>query len=218
MQNTIVTGKLTELINDKNLIYCATINLVWNKLSEFMKGQITLDKPNTLVNFLNQKTFTSNNIDDACYLVYTDFVKNDIIDKIKKDLLQKFNETSKIDFSSLKPSDILAYAFLIKTLEFEKKFEELPNRNFSNTSVKAFGIKKVSNDTDKQLRSQVQIYSYNSEDDFIISLKTKSQDILVLAKVPPLKSLEATLYNVEKRIYQNNKSITEKLSEFIRRR
>jgi hypothetical protein len=191
---TRITARLNDTIaTNENLIYCATVNLTWNELSEFMKGKVTFGQPIETVEFLNRKSFTKEMLDEKCYLAYADLVGNDIVNKIVKNLKEKFDETSKIDFNSLdlKPSDILAYSFLLKILTFEKKFEALDNHlHFSGELVDAFGIKKVGSDTEKKLKNQVYVLHYKNQDDFSISLRTQSQDVIILVKTPTADTIE----------------------------
>ena len=191
---TRITARLNDTISpDENLIYCATVNLTWNELSEFMKGKITFGKPDETVEFLNRKSFTKDMLDEKCYLAYADLVGNDIVNKIVKNLKEKFDEISKIDFNSLdlKPSDILAYSFLLKILTFEKKFEALDNHlHFSGELVDAFGIKKVNDGTEEKLKNQVYVLHYENPDDFSVSLRTQSQDVIILVKTPTADTIE----------------------------
>ena len=192
MKKTLITARLNEIITpNQNLIYCATVNLTWNVLSEFLKGQVTFGGPNATVDFLNRKTFTKDNLDENCYLAYASLIRDGILDRIKKDLKEKFNETSRInlDPANFSPSDILAYSFLLKVLAFEKKFENLSEHlTFSGQPVDAFGLLKVRRDTEKKLKNQVYILYYKNPDDFSISLRTQDQDIIVLVKTPLLDS------------------------------
>ena len=191
---TRITARLNDTISqDENLIYCATVNLTWNELSEFMKGKVTFGQPNETVDFLNRKSFTKDMLDEKCYLAYADLVENGIVNKIVKNLKEKFDETSKIDFNSLdlKPSDILAYSFLLKILTFEKKFEALGNHlYFSGELVDAFGIKKVNDDTEEKLKNQVYVLHYKNPDDFSVSLRTQSQNVIILVKTPTVDTIE----------------------------
>lgn len=204
---TKITARLNEIITDQNLIYCATVNLTWNELSEFLKGKVTFSSPCPTIDFLNQKTFTKDMLDNKCYLAYADFIKNGILNRIKKDLKEKFNETSKIDLDPNKfsPIDILAYSFLLKILTFKKKFEKL-DHVFTDKTVESFGIKKVRVDIEHKLKNQVYILYYNDPDDFSISLQTETSDKIFLVKTPIIEgiSIEDIIKKNEAITYQNN--------------
>jgi hypothetical protein len=56
--STLITARLNETIQqDQNLIYCATVNLTWNELSNFVNGEITFKQYNETVDFLNRKSY-----------------------------------------------------------------------------------------------------------------------------------------------------------------
>jgi hypothetical protein len=148
-----------------------------------MNGQLSFKKPNSTIDALNQSTFTKNDLNSKSYIAYADFIKNGLINKIQKELKEKFNESSHVDFSNLKPSDILAYSFLLKTLTFTKKFENL-DTYFLQNNVQAFGIKKVNNDIDHKLKNQVYINYYANDNDFALCLKPQGSDIIGLIKTP----------------------------------
>lgn len=195
----MITARLNEPLTNQNLIYCATVNLTWNELSMFMKGKITFESSNEVVDFLNQQSFTKEHLDEKCYLAYASFIKDGILERIKKDLKEKFNETSKVNLSDeYNPSDILAYSFLLKVLTFEKKFENLNEHlYFSGELVEAFGLKKVKRDVEKKLKNQVYILYYNNPDDFSISLRTQSEDTIVLVKTAPTGTMEDIIKKAE---------------------
>jgi hypothetical protein len=182
------------LVPTENLIYCSTLQLAWNELSNFMKGKITLGddvQTKTVVDSLNAMGFKKEYLDESCYLASADLVGNGMVEKITRELKERFNEKSKFDFSGLNPNDIMAYAFLLKILPFEQKFDEIKTLEFNGTPVKAFGI-KVRTDSPRKLLNQIRILHYENEDEFTISLKTKS-DFIILAKLKPQATLKETL-------------------------
>lgn len=214
--STTITARLNERIEyNENLIYCATVNLTWNELSEFMKGKVTFGQPCESVDFLNRKSFTKDMLDEKCYIAYADLIENGILAKIIKNLKEKFNEISKIDLNpaNFNPSDILAYSFLLKILTFEKKFENISDQlrfnNDTNTKdelVDAFGLKKVREDVEHKLKNQVYIIDYTDENDFSIALKTESQDTIVLIMPPIVDTMENIIKRNEDLV--NKHSIT----------
>jgi len=199
---TLVTARLNEPITaGQNLIYCATVNLTWNELSDFMRGRVTFWQPCETVDFLNKRSFTKDHLDNNCYLAYASLIQDGILDRIKKDLREKFGETSKVNLNpaNFEPTDILAYSFLLKILTFEKKFENLNQYLYFNgtTLVKAFGINKVRIDIEKKLKNQVYVLYYKNYDDFAIALRTQSSDIIVLIKTAPQRTIENIIKNTE---------------------
>ncbi len=159
---------------------------------------------------LNERLTGAKDISGDYYLAMAGLNKDGIIEKIKKALKTKFNEEPGIDITLDRPDDILAYAFLLKDLKFDKEFESLeePISFKGTTPVKAFGIKKYSFDeAHKLLGQQVEILDYSNHGDFIVSLKSSSpQDEIILAKVKPGETLLETVDSVFKRIGQGNKA------------
>jgi hypothetical protein len=210
MKNTTVISHLNEEIKTgNNLIYCSTMQLAWNELCDYFKGDI-LFRSNAeamkAASELNKKSFNKTDLNQNSFIALADLVGNDIISKIAKELKERFNETSKCDFSQLEPDDVLAYAFLLKVLEFEHKFENIENFQFSGgfkkpTSIEAFGIKKAKiNDVSEQ----VKILYWNGPSDFVIDLKTKSGEFITLAKMKPEETLQKTYEKVVNNISKSH--------------
>ena len=89
---------------------------------------------------------------------------------------------------------LVAYAYLVKTLAFGETFDRSREPlvfHSGNRSVKiaSFGFRRDSepqHEHEAALERQVKILSYHSVDDFVLELKTKSQqDNLILAKIRP---------------------------------
>jgi hypothetical protein len=94
----------------------------------------------------------------------------------------------------------VAYSYLFKNLEFEKPFERISRAlPFGDERVSAFGMDESTIGHEEML-PQVTILDYQSRDDFVIELKTKSpSDRLILAKINPCQTLEETIRQVGER-------------------
>jgi len=211
LKATIVTAYLQEKIAEgKNVMWCNTFQLAWSELCAYFGEDVRLQGEPPMVPALNKKVSTKEDIDDASCVTMAGMVKDSIIEKIKKALQDKFGgqASPKLipDPKSLQPMDIVAYAYLFKNLEFKTPFEDLENPiYFSEKPVKAFGIKEYGAKT-QEMGKQVVIYSYVSQDDFVIELTSKSEgDRLILAKVQPGTTLLETVTAVQKRIVEDKK-------------
>jgi len=211
LKATIVTAYLQEKIAEgKNVMWCNTFQLAWNELCTFFGEDVRLQGEPPMVPALNKKVSTKDDIDEASCVTMAGMVKDSIIEKIKEALLRKFagQASPKLipDPKSLQPTDIVAYAYLFKNLEFKTPFEDLESPiYFSDKPVKAFGIKKYKAENE-EMGKQVVIYSYVSQDDFVIELVSKSEgDRLVLAKVNPEATLLETINAIQKRIAEDKK-------------
>lgn len=196
---TKVYGILNVPMEKNNMIWCGTLQLAWNELSgNIIKEDIKLIGENTLSRELNKKVFTKEYLNDKDYIAMVGYNKDGIVKKINTLLKEKFNEEGnwKVQTNLQRPDDILAYSFLKKNLEFEYAFEDIKDGlDFNNVKVKAFGIYQIRDEEAKnKLAKQIKILHYNSDNDFIISLKDKiSNDEIVLAKIPPKDTLSDTL-------------------------
>jgi len=198
---TKVTAHLNTEIGVDNLIYCSTFQLAWNELPGTLGGEITLSPESLDALELNKREFTREHLNEKCFIALADRVGNGIVEKIRKDLKERFNEESKIDFSELRPSDILAYAFLLKILQFHTPFDKIKDGIlFKDKQIEAFGIDKVKRDTQKSKRSQVKVLRYDSKDDFIISFKLKEEDYMIIARGTPQSTLKNTIDNTLARV------------------
>lgn len=213
MENTKITSHLNEkIVQGQNLIYCSTMQLAWNELCKFVGGDICFPQcasPETSLTAkeLNEHPFTTKDLNVNSYVTMADTVKNGVVARIKKELKEKFDESSKVDFSRMDPDDIVAYAFLLKVLEFEEKFEDLKGMIFTsssefvpfmNTHVQAFGVEKVKIGHSRKLLDQVKVLHYKDLNEFTISLKTKSNEFITLARMEPSPTLQDTLLRMKR--------------------
>jgi hypothetical protein len=194
----IVAHLCEQLIPSENQVYCSTMQLAWNELSEYVGGKITFDTDNQgnktalTLRELNKKTFSKEHLDEKSYLAVAGLVSDGILSRIQKGLQDKFKDTTKIDFSGVHPTDIIAYAYLLKNLMFMQKFDEIEDLSFDGIPVKAFGT-IVRRDSPHKLLNQVRVLHYKDPTEFTLSFKTQSEDIMVMAMLKPESTLEETL-------------------------
>ncbi|MCP4263851.1 MAG: hypothetical protein GY774_41045 [Planctomycetes bacterium] len=209
LKNTVVTPHLyTGIEPSKNILWCNTFQLAWNELYELAGGPIMMESAPPMVEILNKKTATKDDLDEASYVAMAGLTKEGIIEKIKKQLKEKFKgQASPELFDSLPKTDwiAVAYAYMFKALPFEYTFTRFhSNLNFEGFNVDSFGICQYMED-EIDMASQVLIIDYLNSDDFVIELKTKvKDDRLVLAKVQPLDSMAETIKMVENRIAKSS--------------
>lgn len=202
-----------ELIGDT--VWCPTFQLVWNDMkNEVVKQDIEFiadDEPEYLEN-LNAESFTENNLSDEYYYkkwgIKSNDLKNEIIDGIK----EKFNETSDVidekeDWDEWQNAAVdeekryIFYAMLKKVFNFENPFDELEDGYFNSgdgtyyNNVKYFGI---NDESDENLKDQVTILYYSDFDNLAISIKTKENDEVILAKGVEGKTFAKMYENIQK--------------------
>jgi hypothetical protein len=227
LKATIVTAQLKEpMTRGKNILWCNTFQLAWNELCAYFGEDVRLKDEPPMVPVLNEKLSTKGDIDEASYVAMAGIVKDNIIEKIKKALEEKFKgqASPKLlpDPKSLGPTDIVAYAYLFKNLEFAVPFEDIEGGlNFGESKVSAFGVKEYSG-ANEEMGRQVLILDYADKNDFVVEIRLESQsrdiglafgmdstaggatelpgDRLILAKVQAEKTLLETIDGVLKRV------------------
>ena len=196
---TMIAPYLDEpMAAGKNLVWCATLQLAWNKLAAFAGtgGVIQIEGDSPLAAMLNQQTATNIEFDAEHSVVIAGAVGAETLSEIER-AKQKFDAPMMDDAGTLPQGSIMAYAFMQKTLPFAWAFTrfEMPQA-FAGQDVAYFGVQQhVPGDAalDK-MAAQVVILDYNTNNDFIIELKTTSaQDRLILAKIAPGKTLKETM-------------------------
>lgn len=172
--------KITE-----NSTWCGTFNLIWNDLkNDLAKQDIEFIPQLEIVKNLNKGTFNASYLSENSYYKTYGAPTLQFKEQIEKAIQEKFNETSDIldsfNWENKSSEDYFLYAMLKKQFEFPKMFSELEKGNFRNTSnVEYFGI---NNETEKEVREQVEVLYYNTPDDFAIQLNTKGNDEVILAR------------------------------------
>lgn len=182
----------------KDSVWCGTFQLIWNDLkNEIAKQDIIFTPQLQVVENLNKGTFTADDISkDSYYKVYG-LPTQELKQEIEKAIKEKFNETSdilgKFDWKNSGHNDYFLYSMLKKEFKFEKQFNKLEDGKFGKyNNVEYFG---VDTDTKEEVRKQVEVFYYNSSDDFAIKLITKQNDEVIIVK----GAEENTFYD----IYQN---------------
>ncbi|MDM8007447.1 MAG: hypothetical protein QUV05_15010 [Phycisphaerae bacterium] len=203
LTSTVVTANLREpIVEGTNLLWCATFPLAWNEMLDVigMDVQFTdMAEQPAAVLALNDRLVTEDDLDDASYVAMAGLLQDGIVEQIQQSMGVKFPDvTPNLPVpAGADPQSIVAYSYLFKNLLFPKPFERLDDPlNFDGQEILCFGLSGKS-DADNDLLRQVSILDYVSDDDFVIELKTRSEaDQLILAKVQPQATLEATIENV----------------------
>jgi hypothetical protein len=191
---------------DQNVLWCGTLQLAWNEAIDLVAEKLHFASQPPVVDLLNQEDFTTADLDPASYVALADFEHNNVEDEIRALLKEKFHGAASPELIPPKPAhpgpyDFVAYAYLYKNLAFPKPFEANAPLTFGQTQVKNFGFEENKRQLPDEVFKQVSIYDYQSPDDFVIKLKTKSpDDELILAKVTPGATLQATIDQVLKRM------------------
>ena len=178
-----------------NYVWAAAMNLAWTELTDnIIKEPITLDTDdaealNTL-NKLNHPVVGTDDLDAASYYVKSGYGQQ-TVDTINRECRAKFPNKSIPDLKlQLGEMDILAYAYLLKEVQYEVKFEQKELR-WGDEWVKGFAA-------DAESYQNVSVLSYENEDRFIVGIKLKdATDQIYLAKGYPMEQPDSLLSHLQ---------------------
>ena len=191
---------------DTNVLWCDTLQLAWNAAIGLVGESLHFANAPPEVALLNRQDFTTADIDKGSYVALADFERNHVEDEIRTVLQYVFHGAASPELipepeRNPGPDDFVAYAYLFKNLQFATPFiDQKDPLEFGDHPVKNFGF-RPSNHAAEAMREQVEICDYQSPDDFVIRLKTKvPEDELILAKITPGETLQATMASVLQRV------------------
>ena len=183
-----------------NYVWGGAMNLAWTELAEnIIKEDIQLNTQEKvaleMVSKLNDASFSKSDLDEESYYVKSGYGQS-TVDAINRESKKKFPSKSFGDLEmSLAPTDIISYAYFLKEVEYETKFEK-DTVFFNGQKVKGFIA------DNKAQRENVKIIKYDSDDKFIIKLQLKDEnDELILAKGYDMKNPQDVVNEINK----NNK-------------
>jgi len=199
-----------EIVSGRNYVYCATFQLAWNELETKVFGRpIRPNGPPQMAADLHAgPKLGEQDFPPGAYLVKAGWVKDGIADQIRSEMKQRFPKATLglSEGAEAPPALAVAYAYLQRSLPFREAFNRLPEpltfkSKAGKARVAAFGFDHLTNSArDSVLRSQVTVFHYVDNDNFILRLNTTvPDDELVLAKVAPESTLQATLNGVLRR-------------------
>ena len=166
-------------------IYTPAFPLIYEDLKKEIvkKDKVELVGFNSyMFNILNRMDPPQNRLDEKYYYKIIAKKTPAYKRKIENDIWKKFKEKSSIlDSIPFKPKnedEIILYSMVKKNVEFLKNFEILDPMPFNGSkfNVKYFGIKKNA----KNYKNNIKPLFYEDEDCYAISLKTKTEDEIIL--------------------------------------
>lgn len=201
----------------KNVIWCGTFQIAWDKLKNNIIGEpIQLIGVEDLDDRLNNNEFSPENLVPGSYYATAGFVKNGIIEQIQKEMANRFpsepTPVFDIAYRTL-PLASAAYAFLSVNAGFKypfytnnKKFT-FQDSNGTFTDIISFCDRaEISNPNTKKVREQVEVLYYeygqqDSSDTFAVDLcKYTDPYQVVLVLMTQRQTLSETLNEVQKKI------------------
>ena len=222
LERTVVVPTLdSRMPLGKNVIWCSSFQLAWNKLKQDIIGEpVQIKNAQEMSDMLNTSKVTHMDVpEDSCY-VAAGFVKDGILSDIKDEMTRRFPSEAAAEFDELSANDIVAYAFLLANVKFSIPYFEnedefiFTDSNGVATPISSFGIRPQDDYAYKKLRAQVQVlYQWRdpnslseNPDEFAVDLCSKSKpNQIVLASIKPEDTLKLTLASLEKKISNYSK-------------
>jgi prepilin-type processing-associated H-X9-DG protein len=214
-QTAVVATLDCPLPEHKNVIWCSTFQMAWDKLKRDVIGEpIQIPAAQELADRLNRSEFPTGSIDEKSCYVAAGFVKNGIIEQVQKEMARRFPSEPVPTFDEKYRTlldVILAYAYLNVAVEFEQPYCACPgafefrDSMGERTSVAAFRAQAYD-------RVQVEIlyHDFGQSPDtaqFVVDLSKRTQPYqVVLARVPQCRTLRDAA-----------KAVQEKIAEFATR-
>ena len=206
----VMPHRNSAIVPGRNLVYCSNFQIAWDRLREdVVKAPVELTGAPEMARHMNEQPFPRECLSEHAYVALAGWVSDGILDRIRSQMAEKFPSVKpRLPPASGELDAIAAYAYLQKRLPFEMDFDRLKQpMQFraadTEVDVASFGIEDfASHDRrEKELRKQVTVFDYVSDNDFIIQLTTK-QDAIILAKIPRSATLAKTLAQVKTRSRQ----------------
>jgi hypothetical protein len=203
----------------KNVIWCSTFQMAWDKLKNDMIGEpIEVPEAKELASRLNQTQFDPKGLDAKSFYATVGIVKEGIVEQIQKEVTRRFPSAITPVFDELdelsqgdKEASIVAYAYLNVDIDFEHHFYtndqafEFQDSTGTRTNITSFRA-RTDPGSSNSVREQVDILYYKYDDqasdvDFAVDLcKHTNPYQVVLARMLWPTTLGQAVAAVEKQI------------------
>jgi hypothetical protein len=220
-QSVIVPTLDTPMPNGKNVVWCGTVQLAWNRLQkDILHEPPRIRGAESVVSRLNRARLDESDLPANSYLARAGFAKQGIANSIQAEARQKFKR--EVAFDPLPPDAVLLYAYLEGRVPFTIPYFD--NRSvfpFQDSrgqvsAVTSFGIEERHEYAYHELRRQVHVLyllrkehmtrpvtdrQWGTPEEFAIDLCASSMpNQIIVACVPPKTTLSETLEDVQEKI------------------
>ncbi len=218
-QTAIVPTLDSPLPEHKNVIWCGTFQIAWDKFKNDIIGEpIQLIGAQELADRLNAGQFSPENLEAEAFYATAGFVKDGILEEIQKEMAKRFPSEPKPVFSELYreiEEASIAYCFLDLNAGFKHPFYTnndafaFADSRGTRSNVTSFSVHTpVPDQNSDRVREQVEIlydnYKLRSSPaaaEFVIDLCKHTEPYqIVLACVPRENTLGENLRGVEQKI------------------
>ncbi len=205
-QTAIVPALDCPMPEHKNVIWCGTFQIAWDKFkNDIIKEPVQLKGAEEQAERLNRSQFSPANLEAESSYATAGFVKDGIIEEIQKEMAKRFPSEPAPEFGEAYrtlPQASVAYCFLSVGVEFSIPFYprdafEFKASNGTRTGVTAFsgGWDEADADTHR-LHEQVEILYYkygeqDADDEFAVDLCKRTEPyqvvLVLMSRREPLK-------------------------------
>ena len=213
----------TPMEDGMNIIWCSSFAAAWKTFSEtIVEGDIKIEDPPETATLLNIAPDPRPDVPEKCLYTAAGFLEDGIVEKIRKDLNEKFPYKRAPKFPSHDRSSAIVYAYLEADVKYMIQYNQKPGPLFftgsdgNKVGVMAFGIPSDNHTFKEQPR--ILFRSDNSTPanfEFALDLcvnSSPSQIIVACMKKEP--SLAAALKKMEQREIKWTKKIRAKLGGY----
>jgi hypothetical protein len=220
-QTAFVATLDSNLPANKNVIWCATFQMAWDKLkNDIIKEPVKLIDAQDLANQMNRSEFPPENLDADSYYAAAGFVEDGIIEKVKADMAKRFPDEPAPVFNAgyyTLVNPILTYAYLNANIQFKnlfytyKKPFTFESSNREKTNVTAFSCANERDVNYYKVRDQIIVLYFERGKDinsnyFAVDLCAYTQPYqVILALMPQKNTFQEMISDVENKIasYKN---------------
>ena len=216
-QTAVVATLDCPLPEHKNVIWCSTFQMAWDKFKTNVIGEpIQLRGAEQLADRLNLTAFRTSDIEENSCYANAGFVENGIIEQIRKDMAKRFPSEPVPVFDERYrqlPDVAVAYAYLNVDVGFKYTFYSLEHAlafedsNGVRTGVAGFCTQSAARGGDYQnVREQVEVLHYDYGNgpetvEFAIDLCRHARPYqVILARIRPCKTLGETTQKMQEQL------------------
>ncbi len=223
--------KMTEIVptldsplqKNRNIVWCASFLTAWKQLeSDIAKEPIILENSPEISQRLQNAANPQGGIPDESLYVAVGWNNKGIVDKIRREVIDKFPGKTPPIFPGILPDSIVAYCYMQVSVKFKMPYFQsrkpmmFKDSSGTETAVSSFGIREEDDYAYRDLRTQTRVLYVDRYDEtgnfrlkeFAVDLDQQSSPCqIVLAIVEPQATLEKTIkYTIEKiELYKNKK-------------
>lgn len=215
-QTVIVPTLDTPIPDGKSAIWCSTIQLCWNHLRTDVAGEpLVIHGAEALSEQLNRATASEADLPAGSYYAAAGYVRDGILDKIRRDMASQFPGAALPDLSSAASAPVVALGYLKAGVAYTHPYFErsltFHDAAGASGNVAGFGLSSKDESQYARIRDQVAVLFANpgkandwSATEFVVDLCQESTpNQVVLARIPRKATLAETLAEVDARVAQS---------------